>query len=146
MELLMAGLIGLLTAAGVWLLLCRNLLKFLMGLVMIGNVANLVIFASGGLTPGTPSLIPEGVDAPLGVVASPLPQALILTAIVIGFGLMTFALALAYRAYQTLETVDIDRMRLSESSLGEDARPTVPVTPADVPSDALTDEPLRKAG
>jgi multicomponent Na+:H+ antiporter subunit C len=139
MELVMAALVGLLTTAGVWLLLSRNLVKFLMGLVLIGNVANLMIFASGGLTPGAPALIPTGADLPAGPVANPLPQALILTAIVIGFGLMTFALALAFRAYQVLHTVDIDQMRLSEQPADEAAAERQP--------DPLpADEPMRKAG
>lgn len=141
MELLMAALVGILTTASVWLLLCRNLVKFLMGLVLIGNVANLVIFASGGLTRGAPALIPAGAESPADVVANPLPQALVLTAIVIGFGLMTFALALAYRAYQALGTVDVDAMRLAEGA----KTTTSPATPDDAP-ETVADEPLRKAG
>lgn len=138
MELVMAGLIGLLTSASVWLLLSRDLVKFLFGLVLIGNVANLAIFASGGLTAGAPALIAPGADAPDGVVANPLPQALVLTAIVIGFGLMTFALGLVFRAYQSLGTVDIDAMRVSEL---ED--------PDEAPTEERTPDPtipLRKAG
>ena len=86
MEILLGSLAGLLMAASVWLMLSRNLVKFLLGLVLIGNVANLVIFTAGGLTYGAPPLIAEGATAPAAAVANPLPQALILTAIVIGFG------------------------------------------------------------
>ena len=114
MEILLGSLAGILMAASVWLMLSRNLVKFLLGLVLIGNVANLVIFVSGGLTYGAPPLIAEGATVPLGVVANALPQALILTAIVIGFGLVAFTLVLALRAYQEIGTVNVDAMNLAE--------------------------------
>ncbi len=114
MELLLGSLAGILMAASVWLMLSRNLVKFLLGLVLIGNVANLVIFASGGLTYGAPPLIADGQTVPTELVANPLPQALILTAIVIGFGLVAFTLVLALRAYQELGTVNVDAMNLAE--------------------------------
>ena len=116
MEILLGALAGILMAASVWLMLSRNLVKFLLGLVLIGNVANLVIFASGGLTYGTPPLIAEGLTVPEEPVANPLPQALILTAIVIGFGLVAFTLVLALRAYQELGTVNVDAMNLAEAA------------------------------
>ena len=118
MEILLGSLAGILMAASVWLMLSRNLVKFLLGLVLIGNVANLVIFASGGLTYGAPPLIAEGVTVPAAAVANPLPQALILTAIVIGFGLVAFTLVLALRAYQELGTVNVDAMNLAERPAG----------------------------
>lgn len=124
MELVLALLVGWVTAAGVWLLLSRNLIRVLFGLVLISNVANVVIFAGGGLTLGTPALIEPGAVGPDGAVANALPQALVLTAIVIGFGLLTFALALARRAYDALGTVDVDEMRLAEPP--EQTGPSVP--------------------
>ncbi|MEM7045282.1 MAG: Na+/H+ antiporter subunit C [Pseudomonadota bacterium] len=116
MEILLGSLAGILMAASVWLMLSRNLVKFLLGLVLIGNVANLVIFASGGLTYGAPPLIADGETVPTTLVANPLPQALILTAIVIGFGLVAFTLVLALRAYQELGTVNVDAMNLAEEA------------------------------
>jgi len=121
MEILLGSLAGLLMAASVWLMLSRNLVKFLLGLVLIGNVANLVIFASGGLTYGAPPLIADGQTVPTDLVANPLPQALILTAIVIGFGLVAFTLVLALRAYQELGTVNVDAMNLAERPAGHGA-------------------------
>ena len=128
MELVLALLIGTLTAASVWLMLSRNLVRFLFGLVLIGNVANLSIFTVGGLTAEAPPFVVDGVVATVSVagadampstasgeVANPLPQALVLTAIVIGFGLTSFMLVLALRAWRTLGTVDVDEMCLSES-------------------------------
>ena len=114
MEQVLAVLVGALTAAAVWLMLSQNVVRFLFGLVLISNAANLVIFASGRLTLGAPPLIAEGADAPAGLVANALPQALVLTAIVIGFGLFAFALALVFRAYTELGTVMSDDMRLAE--------------------------------
>ncbi len=114
MELLVAIMVGVLVAASVHLMLARNVLRFLFGLILISNAANLTIFVSGRLTPESPPLIPEGADAPLETVANALPQALVLTAIVIGFGLFAFALALVYRTYQTLGTLNSDEMRLAE--------------------------------
>ena len=114
METALAIAIGVLVAAAVYLMLSRNVLRFLFGLILISNAANLIIFTAGRLTPGAPPLIEEGADAPVGVVANALPQALVLTAIVIGFGLFAFALVLVFRAYTTLGTLDSDQMRVAE--------------------------------
>ena len=114
MELLVALMVGVLVAASVHLMLARNVLRFLFGLVLISNAANLTIFVSGRLTAEAPPLIPEGADAPVEAVANALPQALVLTAIVIGFGLFAFALTLVYRTYQNLGTLNSDEMRLAE--------------------------------
>jgi multicomponent Na+:H+ antiporter subunit C len=114
MEILIAIIVGVLVAASVYLMLARNVLRFLFGLVLISNAANLVIFASGRLTPEAPPLIPTGAYAPVGEVANALPQALVLTAIVIGFGLFAFALTLVFRSYQGLGTLNSDEMRIAE--------------------------------
>jgi multicomponent Na+:H+ antiporter subunit C len=114
MEVMLSVLVGVLVAAAVYLMLARNVLRFLFGLILISNAANLAIFASGRVTEAAPPLIPEGADAPLGLVANALPQALVLTAIVIGFGLFAFALVLAFRAYDALGTLDSDEMRVAE--------------------------------
>ena len=114
MEVLIALMTGALVTASVYLMLARNVLRFIFGLVLLSNAANLLIFASGGLTPQAPPLIPDRARAPLAEVANALPQALVLTAIVIGFGLFAFALTLVYRGYQNLGTLDSDEMRLAE--------------------------------
>ena len=114
MEFLFAITVGVLVSAAVYLMLSNNLLRFIFGLVLISNAANLTIFVSGRLTDGTPPLIPEGADAPLGDVANALPQALVLTAIVIGFGLFAFAIVLVFRAWTSLNSLTPDDMRLAE--------------------------------
>ena len=114
MELLLALTIGALVAASVYLMLARNVLRFIFGLVLISNAANLTIFLSGRLTPAVPPLIAEGALAAEPGVANALPQALVLTAIVIGFGLFAFALVLVSRAYAAMGTLDGDLMRVAE--------------------------------
>ncbi|WP_445355661.1 Na+/H+ antiporter subunit C [Microbulbifer sp. EKSA008] len=114
MEAPLAVVVGILIATGVYLMLARHLLHYLFGLVLISNAANLAIFIAGRLTRASPPLVPKGQEAPQIIVANPLPQALILTAIVIGFGLLAFALALIAQAYRELGTLDVDSMRIAE--------------------------------
>ncbi len=114
MEVLLAFVIGVLFACGFYLLLRRSLVKVVIGLALMSNAANLLIFTSAGLTRGAPPLAPDGQSVPDGVVADPLPQALILTAIVIAFGVIAFTLVLFQRAYAVLGTDDLDRMRSTE--------------------------------
>ena len=111
MEILLSLLVGVLMSVSVWLMLSRNLVKFLFGLVLISNVANLIIFKVGGLSVGAPALIVDGGGTQY---ANSLPQALVLTAIVIGFGLVSFTLILALKAYQAIGTVDVEEMNLAE--------------------------------
>jgi multicomponent Na+:H+ antiporter subunit C len=114
MEALLALLVGALIAASVYLMLARHIVRFLFGLILASNAANLMLFAAGRVVWGRPPLVPEGADAPVGIVANPLPQALILTAIVIGFGLLAFALVLAVRGSAALGTADTEAMRAAE--------------------------------
>lgn len=114
MEPMLSILIGIMVTGAVYLMLARNLMRFLFGLILLSNAANLAIFVSGRLTHGAPPLVPDGMDAPVAGVANALPQALVLTAIVIGFGLFAFALILAMRAYRTLGTLNTDEMRVAE--------------------------------
>lgn len=114
METALAITAGILAASAIWLMLSGHLLRFLFGLLLISNAVNLAIFAAGRLTPGAPPLLgPEG-TLPDHVMANALPQALLLTAIVIGFGLFAFALALTIRAYRSFGHLNVDKMRLAE--------------------------------
>jgi multicomponent Na+:H+ antiporter subunit C len=114
METILAFVVGLLIAASIYLMLARDLARFLFGLVLISNAANLLIFAGGGLTQAEPPLVPLGLSAPFAAVANALPQALVLTAIVISFGLLAFVFVLALRVFQELDTLDTDEMRVAE--------------------------------
>lgn len=114
MEFVFAGLVGVFFTAAVFLLLSRSLIRMLLGLALLGNAVNLVIFTAGRLTQVVPPIVPEGLKVPEVATANPLPQALILTAIVIGFAMFSFLLVLAYRAYRTLDADNTDTMRLAE--------------------------------
>jgi len=114
MESVLAVLVGIMVAASVYLMLGRNLIRFIFGLVLVSNAVNLLLFTGGRLTYPHPPLIPEGALTPAVPVANALPQALMLTAIVIGFALLVFIFVLFYRAYEELGTVDTEFMRLAE--------------------------------
>jgi multicomponent Na+:H+ antiporter subunit C len=93
----------------------RSIVKLIAGLVLLGYASNLLIFTVGRLTRAQPPLVPLGSNMPPAPFADPVPQALILTAIVIGFGLQAFALVLINRAYQTVGTDDLDEMRATDT-------------------------------
>jgi multicomponent Na+:H+ antiporter subunit C len=113
-ETVLAFLCGILMAASVYLMLSRNLVKFLFGLILNTSAVNLLVFNSGGLTrANAPFLTAAGTPA-YPQMANSVPQALILTAIVISFALLACALVMAYRAYQELGTVDTHEMRIAE--------------------------------
>ena len=115
MQTLCALLAGIIIAAGIYLILDRNLIRFIFGLVLAGNAINLLIFTTGRLTSRRPPLIPDTIASGQELFANALPQALILTAIVIGFALVSFVFILFYRAYQALKTVDTEFMRAAEN-------------------------------
>ena len=115
MQTLCAVLVGVMVAASVYLILDRNLIRFIFGLILAGNAINLLIFTVGRLDSQRPPLIPAHATAAQETLANALPQALILTAIVIGFALLSFIFVLFYRAYQELGTVDTELMRVAEA-------------------------------
>jgi len=114
MEIVNAVLIGVLFSAGVYLMLRRSLMKMLLGLAVISNAVNLLIFTAAGLTRGRPAFVELGASIPTPPFADPLPQAFILTAIVISFGVLAFAVALVMRVYATLGTDDSDNLRSTD--------------------------------
>jgi multicomponent Na+:H+ antiporter subunit C len=100
--------IGVLFATGTYLVLRRSLLKVVIGFSLISHGTNLLLLTTGKLKRGEVPILREGYA---GSYTDPLPQALILTAIVISFAVTAFMLALVYRTYQSLGTDDLDRMR-----------------------------------
>jgi len=108
MEALLALASGVLYAAGIYLMLRRRLAQLIIGLGLLSNGTNLLIFTAGGLTRARPPVVPEGAATHVQPDADPVPQALVLTAIVIGFGLTAFSLVLAHRVHTTAGTDDID--------------------------------------
>ncbi|MBA2779897.1 Na+/H+ antiporter subunit C [Billgrantia kenyensis] len=115
MEPVMAVAIGMLYAAAIFLMLRRSIVKLVIGLMLLSNAANLLIFTSAGMIRGAPPLIPEGLPAPPGAVADPLPQAVVLTAIVIAFGVLAFAVVLIRRAYEIVKADDLDKMKETDT-------------------------------
>lgn len=107
----MAYVIGILFGAAVYMMMRRSIVKLVIGLMILTNAANLLIFTVAGMTRGAPPLIVEGAMVPDGLVADPLPQALVLTAIVIAFGVLAFAVVLIHRAYEVVGTDDLDQMK-----------------------------------
>lgn len=106
METLVAIAVGLLVAASVYLMLSQSLFRFLIGIAILGNAVNLLIFTAGRFGEGGPPIVPPGLDAPADAIVNPLPQALILTAIVISFSLFAFALVAVVRAYETFNSLE----------------------------------------
>lgn len=113
MLFLFAILIGVLYGSAVYLLLRRNIFKLVLGLIFLGHATNLLLFVAGGLTEGKPAFLRGLRGETLGM-SDPLPQALILTAIVIGLGVTAFALTLVYRFYKVTHTVDLDELSENE--------------------------------
>lgn len=114
MDYVLAMLVGVFLSVGIYLLLSRSVIRMLIGLTIFGNGINLLIFTAGRVMREVAPIIPLDREVAEGPMANPLPQALILTAIVIGFSMFSFLLVLAYRAYQTLDADNTDTMRLAE--------------------------------
>lgn len=114
MELLLIILIGLLYGSGVYLILRRSMVKLLLGIMLLGSGANLLIFLLGGITKGKPPVIDEKAKLFQDVFADPIPQALILTAIVISFALTAFAIVLLKRVYALVDSDDLDDLNTNE--------------------------------
>ena len=113
MVYFLAVVIGILYSAAFYMMMRRSMIKLIIGLALLSHATNLLIFTVSGVSRGNPPLL-QGNGAPLGPVADPLPQALILTAIVISFGVLAFALALVHRTHQSIGTDDLDEMRSTD--------------------------------
>jgi multicomponent Na+:H+ antiporter subunit C len=114
MEALFALVVGIFFSAAFYLMMSKHIIRVLLGIVLLGNAVNMLIFTAGRLTPSIPPIIPGGLDVLPAGTANPLPQALILTAIVISFSFFCFLLVLTWRAYQDLGTDNTDEMRVAE--------------------------------
>ena len=112
MEILFASAVGLLTTAGVYLMLRLRTFPVILGLAMVTYAVNLFLFASGRLALHSAPVLSEP-----GPYADPLPQALVLTAIVISFGMTALVVILALGAFLSSETDRIDM----DDAAGSDA-------------------------
>ncbi|WP_230530039.1 Na+/H+ antiporter subunit C [Microvirga roseola] len=114
MEILVASAIGFLTAAGIYLILRMHSFPVIIGLTFLSYAINLFLFAMGRLAIDRPPIIASGVEG----YADPLPQALVLTAIVISFGMTALIVVLALRGFLETGSDRVDE-RPSPSDSGE---------------------------
>jgi multicomponent Na+:H+ antiporter subunit C len=108
MNVLIALLIGFLYAVSVYLLLRRSIVKLVIGILFLSYATNLMLFFAGGLTETSPAFVVASEAQSAVMTSDSLPQALILTALVIGFGVAAFSMVLIYRFYKETGTVDLD--------------------------------------
>lgn len=114
MELLLVFLIGVLYASGIYLILRRSMVRLLLGILLLGNATNILIFLLGNIVKGKPPVIGADLKTLVNIYADPIPQALILTAIVISFGLTSFAIVLLKRVYALIGSDDLDDLNTPE--------------------------------
>lgn len=105
MEPLLAIVVGALFAGATFMMMSNNFIRLVLGISMLTNAANLMIFILGRMTRGVPPILFQGAGTLPTPIANPLPQALILTAIVIGFGLLAFTVVLTYRTHVDFKTL-----------------------------------------
>ncbi|MDZ7854834.1 Na+/H+ antiporter subunit C [Sphaerotilus sp.] len=108
MLLLLALFIGTLTGCGVWMLLRARTFDTILGLTLLSYAVNLFIFAMGRVKVAATPIVQKGVDATLSTTADPLPQALVLTAIVISFAMTAVLAGIALRAHQHAGSDHVD--------------------------------------
>lgn len=119
MEVLLTFVIGFLYAAGIYMMLRRSMVKLIIGLILLSHATNLLIFTASRLTRGSPPIIDIKTKILTEPVSDPVSQALILTAIVIGFGIQAFAIVLFKRIYAVSRNDDVDELRSTDILTGE---------------------------
>jgi multicomponent Na+:H+ antiporter subunit C len=115
MEIILSILTGLLFAAGLFLMLHKGMVKLILGIMMLSYATNLFIFIVARITRGLPAIIPRNQDVLANSFADPVSQALILTAIVIGFGIQAFAIVLIKRVYAATGTTNMDELNKTDN-------------------------------
>jgi len=115
MNLIYAAAIAAFMGCGLYLMLSRHVMRIVFGVMLLSAAVNLTIFLAGRIGPNPPPVMPDGETVLAAGTANPLPQALVLTAIVIGFSLVAFAAALVLKTYRTTGTMDTRRLDQAES-------------------------------
>jgi multicomponent Na+:H+ antiporter subunit C len=116
--------VGVVITAGTYLAFSRHLLRCLIGLALLGNGVNLLLFSSGRLAVTAPPVI-DHTESTLQLAANPLPQALVLTAIVISFALLCFSLVLAVRLLESAGSNDLVALRAAEPPHSDAVKPAL---------------------
>lgn len=114
MILILAIVSGILSSMGLFMILKRSLIKIVIGFIMLSHAANLVIFLSGKFVISGVPLIEGNARQIEESISDPLPQALILTAIVIGFGMLAFTIVLVHRVFREFDTDDLNKLRKTD--------------------------------
>lgn len=107
MEILMSIVIGIIFTVSVYLLLSRSIIRVILGTLLLSHGVHLLLITMSELQRGAPPLLNLNAEA----FTDPLPQALVLTAIVISFGVTSFLLVMAYRTYKEHKTDDLEELR-----------------------------------
>ena len=113
-ELALALAIGAVASVGLYLAMSRDLMRIVIGLAMLGSAVNLFVFAAGRVGSAAAPLVAPGAETVTSAVANPLPQALVLTAIVIGFALACFSVALVLALQRQTGVADVDALVFAE--------------------------------
>ena len=108
MEFVLSSAIGIMSASGIWLLLRPRTFQVIIGLCLLSYAVNLFIFSMGRLRPGVPPIIPKGGFVDAAAYTDPLPQALVLTAIVISFATTALFLVVMIASRGTTGTDHVD--------------------------------------
>jgi len=127
MTVIYALTIAAYVGCGLYMMLSRHAIRMILGLALLTNGSIFLIFFAGRIDATLPPVIPEGSETLAADAANSLPQALVLTAIVIGFALTAFAIVLALQTYRALGTLDMREMKAAES-LGAPDLPATKVT------------------
>jgi len=117
MEILFASAVGILTAAGVYLILRKRTFPVILGLSLLTYGVNLFLFATGRLMVNAPPVLNKYAEV---AYTDPLPQALVLTAIVISFGMTAVVVMIALGAYLSAKDDQIDMVE-DTTRAGDDA-------------------------
>lgn len=123
MNLVYAAALSVLTAVGLYLLLSRHIMRMIFGVMLISAGVNLVIFLAGRIGATLPPVMGGDQTALASDAANPLPQALVLTAIVIGFSLIAFVVALALKIYRDTGTLDTRELNHAQALGSPSANP-----------------------
>lgn len=133
MTIIYAITIAAYLGCGLYMMLSRHVMRLILGLSMLTNGAIFLIFVAGRVGTGLPAVIESGTTVLPAEAANSLPQALALTAIVIGFALTAFAVALAVAVYRRLDTLDTHEMTAAED-MGSPFTPAAGKPPAHPPT------------
>ncbi|WPP52156.1 NADH-quinone oxidoreductase subunit K [Catalinimonas niigatensis] len=114
MEIILPVITGFLYAVGLFFMMHRSFIKLIIGIIIFAHASNLFLFVASDIARNAVPFIDPQVEASFGEMADPLPQAMILTAIVIGLGIQAFAIVLLKRVYYVVETSDLDALNKTD--------------------------------